>query len=93
MHGQPGKRAGRNEQLQKADIQEDYTYVIGTADEKRSLYREYGHKDEKDIAYEKVIERQRKHGKELTFAYNQTNPSDYGRKRGAFAADTWFYGG
>ena len=40
------------------------------------LYREYGHKDEKDIAYEKVIERQRKHGKELTFAYNQTNPSD-----------------
>ena len=45
------------------------------------LYREYGHKDEKDIAYEKVIERQRKHGKELTFAYNQTNPSDYGRKR------------
>lgn len=35
MHGQPGKRAGRNEQLQKADIQEDYTYVIGTADEKR----------------------------------------------------------
>ena len=32
------------------------------------LYREYGHKDEKDIAYEKVIERQRKHGKELTFA-------------------------
>ena len=29
MHGQPGKRAGRNEQLQKADIQEDYTYVIG----------------------------------------------------------------
>lgn len=37
MHGQPGKRAGRNEQLQKADIQEDYTYVIGTADEKRSF--------------------------------------------------------
>lgn len=45
------------------------------------LYREFGHKDEKDVAYEKLIERQRKHGKELTFAYNQTNPSDYGRKR------------
>lgn len=44
------------------------------------LYREFGHKDEKDVAYEKVIERQRERAKELCFTYNQTFPSDYKKK-------------
>lgn len=51
------------------------------------LYREYGHKDEKDIAYEKVIERQRKHGKEAGhLPYNQTNPSDLRSETGSFCS-------
>lgn len=44
------------------------------------LYREFGHKDEKDKEYEKVIEAQRVRAKELCFIYNQTNPSDNKKK-------------
>lgn len=40
------------------------------------LYYEYGHPDADDQAYEKVIEKQRERGKDLTFAYNNTRPSD-----------------
>ncbi len=60
------------------------------------LYREYGHKSEEDKHYEKIIEEKRKHGKELTFAYNQTNPSDYQEKHrllhqilGSVGKDAW----
>lgn len=40
------------------------------------LYYEYGHPDAEDQAYEKVLERQRERGKDLTFEYNHTRPSD-----------------
>lgn len=60
------------------------------------MYVEYGHKSEEDIAYEKVIEKQRRHGKELTFEYNRTNPSDYEKKDallkellGSLGKDAW----
>ncbi len=40
------------------------------------LYYEYGHPDAADQKYEKVIEQQRERGKDLTFQYNHTLPSD-----------------
>lgn len=40
------------------------------------LYYEYGHPDKEDQAYEKVIEQKRERGKDLTFEYNHTRPSD-----------------
>lgn len=45
------------------------------------LYCEYGHSSDEDKAFEKLIEKQRMVGKELTFDYNNTRPSDYKRKR------------
>lgn len=40
------------------------------------LYYEYGHQDPIDQAYAKVMEKQRERGKDLTFEYNHTRPSD-----------------
>lgn len=45
------------------------------------LYIEYGHSSPEDKAYEKVIEEQRKRGKDLVFEYNHTRPSDYKKKQ------------
>lgn len=44
------------------------------------VYIEYGHSDPEDMAYEKVIEKQRAAGKDLVFEYNHTKPSDYKKK-------------
>lgn len=44
------------------------------------LYVEYGHSDPEDIAYEKIIEKQRAAGKELMYDYNHTRPSEYKKK-------------
>ena len=44
------------------------------------LYCEYGHEDEQDKEYEKVIERQRERGKELMFEYNNTRPGNIKKK-------------
>lgn len=44
------------------------------------VYIEYGHSDPEDIAYEKVIEKQRALGKDLIYEYNHTRPSDYAKK-------------
>ena len=40
------------------------------------LYREFGHKDPVDQAYEKIIENQRVHAKEMMFDFNNTRPND-----------------
>lgn len=45
------------------------------------LYVEYGHPDQADQVYEKVIEHQREQGKELQFDYNNTRPSDQKKKK------------
>lgn len=44
------------------------------------LYCESGHGSEEDKAYEKLIEEQRVHAKEVMFDYNHTRPSDVKRK-------------
>lgn len=45
------------------------------------VYIEYGHSDPEDKAYEKVIEAQRKKGKDLVFDYNHARPSEYEKKK------------
>ena len=40
------------------------------------LYREYGHKDPVDQEYEKIIEAQRVHAKEMMYDFNQSRPSE-----------------
>lgn len=60
------------------------------------LYCEYGHQSKEDKEYEKLIEFQRQRGKDLTFEYNNTKPSDYEKKRellekilGSVGKDVW----
>ncbi len=45
------------------------------------LYCEYGHAGAEDQAYEKVIEEQRNHCKEVMFDFNHTRPGDVKTKR------------
>jgi len=45
------------------------------------LYCEYGHNSEEDKLYEKVIEGQRNHCKEMMFDFNHTRPSDVDTKK------------
>ncbi len=45
------------------------------------LYCEFGHASAEDQAYEKLIEHQRVHCKEMMFDYNQTRPSDTEKKQ------------
>jgi galactoside O-acetyltransferase len=45
------------------------------------LYYEYGHNSEEDKLYEKVIEGQRNHCKEMMFDFNNARPSDVDTKK------------
>lgn len=60
------------------------------------LYCEYGHADEEDKAYERIIEKQREHAKDIMFDYNNTRPSDLKTKNsllkkllGSMEPDIW----
>lgn len=45
------------------------------------LYKEFGHHDPEDQTYEKILEQQRVHCKEMMYDYNHARPSDVTTKR------------